>query len=76
MKLEVNSVISNHELKPVFISSFTSKVSENSRYYSSVLGSHFFLRHKMRDFALEKQIVTYVTKNVTHMTLLFWNYFF
>ena len=69
MKLEVNSQISKHDLKPVFIgSSCTSKVSENSRYYASALASHFFLRYKMRNFVLEKQIVT-------HMMLLFWNYF-
>ena len=42
MKLEVNSQISKHELKPVFIGSYTSKVSENSRYNASVLGFHFF----------------------------------
>ena len=57
MKLEVNSQISKHELKPVFIISYKSKVSENSGYYNSVLGFHFFLRHRTRDFVLEKQIV-------------------
>ena len=64
MKLEVNSQISKHELKPVFVGSYTSKVSENSGQYASVLGFHFFLRHRTRDFVLEKQIVI-------HMMLLF-----
>ena len=80
MKLEFNSQSSKHELKPVFIGSYTSKVSENSQYYASTLCSHFFLRHRMRDFVLEKQIVTHVTNNVTHVTknvtyvmLLSWN---
>ena len=45
MKLEVNFQISEHELKPVFMGSYTSKVSENSRYYASAFGVHFFLRH-------------------------------
>ena len=62
MKLEVNSQISKHKSKPVSIGSYTSKVSENSRFYTSALGFHFFLRHRMRDFALEKQIVIHITK--------------
>ena len=41
MKLDVNCQISKHELKPVFISSYVSKVSENSGYYASILGFHF-----------------------------------
>ena len=65
MKLEVNSQISKHELKPVLLI-LLYQFSENSRYYAFVLGFHFFLRHRMRDSALEKQTVT----------LLFWNYFF
>ena len=70
MKLEVDSQISNHELKlVVFIGSYTLKVSlENSRYCASALDFHFFLRHRMRGFVLEKQIGT-------HMMLPFWNHF-
>jgi len=43
MKLEVNSQISKQELKPVFIGSYTSKVSGNSGYYAPVLSFQFFL---------------------------------
>ena len=71
MKMEVNSQTSKHELKPAFIGSYTSKVSEYSRYYASAFGFHFLLRHRMRDFVLEKQIVTRVTKNVMHVMLHF-----
>ena len=39
--MEVNFQISKHELKPAFIGSYTSNVSENSRYYVSVLGFTF-----------------------------------
>ena len=76
MKLEVISQISKHELKPVFISSYISKVSENNWYYASPLNFYFFLGNRMREAVLEKQIVTHVTKNVTHVILLFWSYFF
>ena len=62
MKLEVNPQISKHELEPVFIDSYASKVSENSGYYAFVLDFHFFLRHRMRHFVLEKQNLTHVTK--------------
>ena len=62
MKLEVNSQISKHELRPVFIGSCTSKVSENSGYYASVLGFHFFQGQRTRDFVLKKQIVTHIMK--------------
>ena len=69
MRLEVNFQISKHGLKFVVSGSCTSKVSEDSRYYAPVLSFHFFLRHGMRNFVLEKQ-------SVTHVTQLFWNYFF
>ena len=62
MELDIHFQISKHELKPVFIGFYTSKVSENSAYYASASGLHFVLRHKMRNFVLEKQIVTHVTK--------------
>ena len=69
MKLEVNSQISKNELKLGLIGSYMSKVSENSGYYASVLSFHFFLEDRMRDFALEKQIVTHVMKKCdTHDT--------
>ena len=42
MKLEVNSQISKHEVKPIFIGSYTAKVSKNSGYYASVLGFLYF----------------------------------
>ena len=62
MKLEANSQISKHELKSVSIGSYISKVPENGGYYASILSFHFFLRHRMREFVLEKQIVTPVTR--------------
>ena len=70
MKLEVDSQISNHELKlVVFIGSYTLKVSlENSRYCASALDFHLFLRYRMRGFVLEKHIGT-------HIMLPFWNHF-
>ena len=42
MLIETGGQFSRHELKPVSIGSFTSKVSENSGYYFSVLCFHFF----------------------------------
>ena len=75
IELEVNSQISKHQLKPVFVDSFTSKVSENTGCYASVLGFQFFLGLG-RDSAKEKQIVTRVmTKCDTH-DILSWNFFF
>ena len=49
MKLEVDSQISKHDLKPVFVGSYTSEVYENSGYYASVLGSHAFLGQGTRN---------------------------
>ena len=69
LRLEVDFQISKHELKFVFSDSCTSKVSEDSRYYAPVLSFHFFLRHGIRNFVLETQIVT-------HVTQLSWTYFF
>ena len=46
------------------------QVSENSGYYALVLGFDFFLGHRTRGFALEKQTVTHVTKNDTHAAFL------
>ena len=54
MKMVVNFPVSKHELKPVFIGSYMSNVSENSRYYASALGFRFLQRHRMRDFVLKK----------------------
>ena len=40
-KMGLNFQISQHELKPIFIGSSTSQVSENNGYYASVLDFHF-----------------------------------
>ena len=56
MKLKVESQIAEHEIKPVFIGSYTLKVSGNSSFYAAALGFPFFLRHIIRDFVLESKL--------------------
>ena len=74
MKMEVNFPVSKHELKPFFIGSYMSNVSENSRYYASALGFRFLQRHRMRDFVLKKHTLLcqeeYTASIMTHMA---WN---
>ena len=42
--------MSQSELKPIFVGSYTSQVLENDGYYATVLGFHFALEDGKRVF--------------------------